>query len=96
MSFNKSSIGRFIGLLALVVIPPTAQANDGIVQGELGVYVREFATVPARADGAPARLNMLTHADGKLFAVASLDGLIYEIEEGKSTLWADLAEGLVG
>lgn len=91
-----------LGLLVLLTLPfgelasNDAVQDDGIVQGELEVHVREFATVPARANGDPARLNMLTHANGKLYAVASLDGLIYEIADGQTTLWADLATALGG
>ena len=87
---------RLFRLLILLAIPLNGVASDGIIQGELEIHVREFATVPSRPNGSTSRLNMLTHADGRLFAVASLDGLIYEVEAGKTSVWADLAAGLNG
>ena len=91
-----------LGWLIFLILPFDELASngtvqgDGVVQGELEVHVREFATVPARSNGDPTRLNMLTHANGKLYAVASLDGLIYDVADGQTTLWADLATALNG
>ncbi len=55
----------------------------------LALDVRPFATLPLSSFGTPPRLNVLAHWNNRLFVGDELDGRIYEITDGRTTLWFD-------
>ena len=58
--------------------------------------VSKFVVVPNRSDGNAAKLNAITFTDGRLYAVESHDGLIYDITDGQVSVWFDIKDALQG
>ena len=83
--------------LVLTTLPITVALSwDNILEGDLEFHVREFAKIPNQQNGVPPALNNMTYADGRLFVVDSLGGKIYDITNGETSLWFDVATALDG
>ena len=63
---------------------------DQFPTGSHQVEVSEFVVVPNRSDGNAAKLNAITFTSGRLYAVESHDGLIYDITDGQVSVWFDI------
>jgi len=69
---------------------------DQFPTGSHQVEVSEFVVVPNRSDGNAAKLNAITFTSGRLYAVESHDGLIYDITDGQVSVWFDIRNALQG
>ena len=91
-------LDRITRLILVFTILPISEAMswDKIVDGGLSLHIAEFATVPNQVNGEPPKLNNMAFAEGRLFVVDSHGGKIYDITNGVTTLWFDVADALNG
>lgn len=84
----------FVFATLLIGIAHADNPVGDISTSNLELHLQVFATVPPRSNGSTARLNCLTHIDGRMFVVVSLDGLIYEVTNGNVSLFFDVKSAL--
>ena len=92
-SITNGITAALLAFSTCVSTPALAAFADQFAVGQ-PVTVEVFTTVPHRSNGATAKLNALTHSGDRIFAVESYDGLIYEITDGVTRVWFDVAAAL--
>ena len=87
---RRATVGALIGGVALLVMQLlSGSAGAGHapqIEEGIEIHVEVFATTPPRSIGGSARLNAMALTGERLFVVASLDGLIYEVTGGEVKL----------
>ncbi len=91
---NTALVGPPIALPSLAA-DGTLLWNLPVEASPLTLQVRPFATLPLATSGLAPRLNVLTHWNDRLFVADEKDGRIYEITDGRVSLWFDVAAAML-